>query len=276
MAPIGNEKEIIKSPGFLNWSETFTEAFLSGVKGLEVDSDSESKTEQIVSCLISGDCMIDEIKEEIKNQGIDKEKSTNLFILYADKIIQALEEDVAKKRMASRRATSAMVSQSRKEMQKDEKKKKSIRKRKQETEEESDITSIRKMSLEEIGNEIEARDAIEKEQREKREEEEKVLQDEQSRYNKAYQLAFRFYGEAILLSGNEDDNLDSLMKNVVKMGDKELTVRQMAVERMMDDANLSMAYYPLLAALKDKVIVHRVWDQRNSTYILKMQILKKY
>jgi len=124
--------------------------------------------------------------------------------------------------------------------------------------ESGESSSIKKMTLEEIGQEIEEREEAEAEQRKTREAEEQELAEEQARHARAYQLAYELYGESIGLAAPPDSSVKDLVRNVTKLGSSELSVRQMAVEQLLLEKRLDMAISPLMAATRDKVISQKV------------------
>ncbi|MFC1562938.1 hypothetical protein ACFL4Z_02705, partial [candidate division KSB1 bacterium] len=233
-------------------AEIFSDDFITEVKKDNLKEDSKSKTEQMLQSAIEGNYKIDEIRDELKEYEVDDEIKENLYILYADQILDLLEKKVVTMRMISQRSISASKMASRSAT----KEKTKTRARKDKTEE--DDFSVKKMSMEEVGEEITKREDEERKLKEIREKEEKEVAEERKKHSEAYQGAFNLYADCIELKGKDVKGINSLIEDIKRLGKDDLSSRQMSIDRLITDPNLNLAYYPIIASLRDKVIVNKV------------------
>ncbi len=236
-------------------AEIFSEIFITKVKSGNIESDSESNTAQMVQYVIDGKYEADEIRDELQKYEIDRAIKENLYILIADSIIERLENKVVRLRQRSQRSISASRMKTREKTKGDKKRKTT---RKPSKKEEDDKYKVQKMSMEEIGEEIAKREEEGKKLLQEREEEEKEILGEQTKHAAAYQGAFNIYADYIILIGKEVKGIDSLVSDIGKLGNPDLSNRQMAIDKIINNSNISLAYYPLIAGLNDKVIINKV------------------
>jgi len=227
--------------------------FFTTIKKLEID-ESVPCLKKCASDLIAGAYPIDEVKATFQGKEISRADQSGFFSQIADELIRQLAESIAKKRMASRRNMSSISAMTKKDA---DKKGGPKRKKIKPGEEDADPT-VSKMSIDDIGREI-AEQAEEDEKRKvEREEEAKEVAGEQALHAAAYQVAFQLYADAVQYQATAESQCDSLVKNIHKLGDPDLTTRQMAVENILADENIKLAYIAFRSALKDKVISAKV------------------
>jgi hypothetical protein len=239
-------------------AEKFAEIFITGVKGDSIKKESISNTQQMISSLIDMKYAYDEIKNELEKFEAESDVKLNLYVYFANMVIHLLEESTAKKRMASQRNISAAKMATRAQAKGGEKVKKSRSSKKKKPEEEKDEFGVKKMSLEDIGEEIQKKEEEDKKIKGMREETEKEVEEERQKHANAYQSAFSLYADYIALKGKEVKGINVLVEDVQRLGNSDLSIRQMAIDKIINNSNIYLAYYPLVASLKDKVIINKV------------------
>lgn len=239
-------------------AEKFAEIFITGVKGDSIKKDSISNTQQMISSLIDMKYAYNEIKNELEKFETESDVKLNLYVYFADMVIYLLEESAAKKRMASQRNISAARMATRVQTKGSEKSKKSHISKKKKPEEEKDEIGVKKMTLEEIGEEIQKEEEESKKLKDVRETAEKEVEEERQKHANAYQSAFNLYADYVALKGKEIKGINALAEDIQKLGNGDLSIRQMAIDKIMNNSNIYLAYYPLVASLKDKVIINKV------------------
>lgn len=243
-------------------AESFANFFTTKVKDETLSDGKEDilKTDLLVITLLDGNknVTVDKLREELLNYEIDDETKGILYLVYSEKMISLLDENVSQLRLQRQRAISyARIEQRKKEKEETKKAKKSQRKRKQ-TEPEGDDFAVKKMTLEDMGAEMAQREEKEKKRKEDSEEEDKRVEELTERHSYGYQAAFNLYSDYIALLGKDRQGIKSLADSVTKLGNKDLSIRQMAIDKILSETNLDLAYYPLLTSIKDKVIINKV------------------
>ena len=241
-------------------AESFANFFAARLEEETLDEGKEglSQTDNLVITLLDRNESVtaDKLREELRNYEIDDETKGNLYLIYSEKMIYFLDENVSKLRLQRQRAMStARIEQRKKEKEEAKKAKKSQRKQ---TEPEGDDFAVKKMTLEEMGTEISQQEEKESKRKEEAEEEDKRVEEITERHSYGYQAAFSLYSDYIALLGKDRKGTNSLVDSVTKLGNKDLSVRQMAIDKILIDSNLDLAYYPLVTSLKDKVIINKV------------------
>ncbi len=236
-------------------AEAFSENFITKLKEDEIEEGDISKTVLMTQSVIDGNYSVDEIRDELKQYDTEGTVKENLYVIYANSIIEQLGEKASKLRMRSQRSISASKLATKKAAKADEKGKTKSRTKKTE---EDDQFKVKKMSLEEMGEEMAQREEEEEELKKKRKEEDIEVEEERKKHSDAYQGAFNLYSDYIELKGKELNGIDSLVNDIKRLGKNDLSIRQMAIDKIISDSNIHLAYYPLVASLKDKVIIHKV------------------
>lgn len=247
---------------FEEQAESFANFFAARLEEETLDEGKEglSQTDNLVITLLDGNEIVtaDKLREELQNYEIDDETKGNLYLIYSEKMIYFLDENVSKLRLQRQRDIStARIEQRKKEKEESKKAKKSQKKRKQIDPEGEDFT-VKKMTLEDMGKEMEQREEEEIKRKEDAEEEDKRVEGITERHSYGYQAAFSLYSDYIALLGKDRKGIKSLVDSVTKLGNKDLSVRQMAIDKILNETNLDLAYYPLVTSIKDKVIINKV------------------
>ena len=236
-------------------SEQIAEQIITAGHEEQVNMEMASRTEQMLRRLISGDYTFESVTGAVRGLDSAKEIKICLYRLWGREIIRLLNEDVAKQRMMSSRQRYSSVNKARQEASgnnKGRKKNTSVQDNGDDAGEES---SVQKMTLDEIGQELSKQEEQDKEKRAEFEQLEKEVQTERARVAKAYQFAFEFFGLAIEMAGEEDSS--RLVDLVKKLGNENFGVRQSAIDNLLNEQNIVLAVDALEAALKDKIIVHK-------------------
>jgi hypothetical protein len=205
--------------------------------------------------MIAGTYSLEELEAQFAGHDVPRKDRGVYCNEVADALIGLLDENIARKRMESRRNISSRMFQSNKSADKKAGKKK---KRPPKKEDEEAGPSIQKISMQEIGEEIEAQEADLQQFKEEQEKEATEVAEERARHAAAYQVAFQLYSTAILMGTETEGQYTEIAKYVAKLGDPDLTIRQMAVENILNDSNIPLAYCAFHSAMHDKVIAAKV------------------
>ena len=243
-------------------TESFSSVFISNIKDERLTKGKENllKTDSIVFTLLEGNenVTIDKLRENIQKYETDDKTKGNIYLIFSEKIIYFLDEDVAKLRLERQRATSSARLEALKKEKEEAKKQKRSKGRTKQQEPEAEDYSVHKMSLEEMGADIVRREEEDKKRKEVSEEEDKRVEEIGERHAYGYQSAFQLYADYIALMGKDRKGIQSISDTIAKLGNKDLSVRQMAIDRLLTESNLDLAYFPLVTSLKDKVIINKV------------------
>lgn len=237
-------------------SEQVAEKVIVDIQQDQLNDNIPTRTEQMLLGLMDGSYLYENIKSGMADGEFSTEVKAGIYSLWGKEIIRLLDEAVAKKRIMSSRERYAAEQQARADSKSKGKKKLGKNKEEEEEEIKDESQSVQKMTLDEIGQELAAQEETEKSQREEREKQEEEMQEERKIHAQAYQFAFNMFSEAITISCSED--VSSLSGCVVKLGDENFGARQSAVDRIGTEPHLELAADALTAALKDKIIIHKV------------------
>ncbi|MCP4725015.1 MAG: hypothetical protein GY863_08270 [bacterium] len=212
-----------------------------------------SKIDNMMQLIYEQRVTIDDIDEAIMQTAKDDRKK---FLLYfSNELAGYLSAKLSKLRASGYR------SQPKTAGGKEEKKSKSDkffeeRKRKQaekEAKERKGEGTIEKIGIKEIGKELQEQKEQAEQLEEKRLEQQSIVEDEQARHIASYKMVFGLHAYAIEVTVSE--NTEELRELIKKIGDSDITSRQVALDKLSRHPQAKFAVDALIACLGDKNII---------------------
>jgi hypothetical protein len=232
--------------------------FITQVASDQIDSRCPSPARQFVRGVIDDKYALQTFKENLREQETPHDTMAKIYRYMGDEIIAQLKDEASSRRATMQRNLAEAQMEARKQAKADASKKKPrTSKKKPDDTAAADTVVVEKLSMEEIGKEMEERAEADAEDRKKREEEDAVRHEEQTRFDSAYQLAFTMYADTVRLLAGTDDNLENLVKQVERLGSSVLTDRQLAIDQILHEDNPTPALPALLSGVKDHVIAQK-------------------
>ncbi len=221
-----------------------------------------SKIDNMMQLIYEQRVTIDDIDEAVMQTAKDERKKYLLY--FSNELASYLTAKLAKVRASGYR------SMPKKATEKENKKSKSEkfleqRKRKQqekEAKEKKGEGTIEKIGLKDIGKELQEQKEQAEALEEKRKEQQDIVQEEQAKHIAAYQMIFGLH--AYVIEVTVSDNTEELRELVKKIGNSEITSRQVALDKLSRHPQAKYAVDALLACLSDRNIIIPVLGALNS------------
>jgi len=215
------------------------------------------KTDNLIQLVYEQRVSAKEISDVVIADAPEKEQK-KLILLYSNNLIKYLNDKLIKTKLSGYRgAPRPTGGEPKKKLSKSEeflerRKKDQMEKDKQKAKREG---KIEKISLKEVGRQMQDEIEKQKELEEKIKSTQDVMIEEHQKHINSYQTAFELQAIAVEVTvGKERDTAD-ICAIIRKMGDAEITSRQAALDKMTRHPDSRYALDALLCGLKDKNII---------------------
>ena len=226
------------------------------------------KVDNLLQCVYEQKLTAEDIGAAVlKEAPADEQKK--LLLHYANELIKYLNTKLTKTKMSGFRGQPQKMQQdSNKKLSKSEqflekKRKEKMEKDAKEKAKKSD-GKVEKISLKDVGKEMQQSIEEQKELDKKIKSVQESTQLEHEKHVAAYQSAFELHAIAVRKVNGDGKNTDTICSLIAKMGDAEITSRQVALDKLASVSGNTLAQDALIAALKDKNILINVLNAMRS------------
>jgi len=192
----------------------------------------------------------------LENTPEDQQKKVLLY--YAGELMKYLTKKVTKSKLSGfRGAPKQTQPNDQKKLSKSEQFLERREREKREKQQEKDKADgkIEKISLKEVGQQLEEEMEMQKKIDEKIKSAQTDVLEEQQKHVAAYQSAFELYAFTVNATAGKNKEVGEICELITKIGSSDITTRQIALDKMQRHPDSVLAQDALLAGLRDKNLI---------------------